>query len=46
MQREQIEPYIQFATDWYHEYIDKGISPIMTDIDYEWLQSELKFIGK
>jgi hypothetical protein len=46
MQRDQIEPYIKHATEWYHEHIDRGISPIMTDSDYEWLQSELEFIGK
>jgi hypothetical protein len=46
MKRELIQPYIDYATDWYHKHIDKGISPEMTEADHDWLKSELQFLGK
>jgi hypothetical protein len=46
MQRELIQPYIELAEQWYHNHIDKGISPIMTEADHDWLKSELEFMGK
>jgi hypothetical protein len=46
MKRELIQPYIDYATQWYHEYIDQGISPVMTEIDHDWLKSELEFLSQ
>lgn len=34
--------WIDLATSWYHNHIDTGISPKLTNEDKEWFESELK----
>jgi hypothetical protein len=37
-----MKPYIDYAIDWYHKYIEQGVSPKMTEEDSAWLKTELE----
>ncbi len=38
----EMKKWIEYATNWYNEYIVKGVSPKMTDNDLEWYKIELE----
>jgi hypothetical protein len=46
MNRTLMEQYIAYAEQWYRDYINAGISPIMTEADQKWLKTEIERIGK
>ncbi|MDR0739575.1 MAG: YqaJ viral recombinase family protein [Mycoplasmataceae bacterium] len=46
MNRNMMAQYIEYATHWYHDHIDTGISPAMTEADQKWLKIEIERISK
>jgi hypothetical protein len=42
----KFKEYIDYATEWYNNYIKTGTSPKMTIDDKKWLEEEMKLVNK